>query len=42
MPYHSKWQDLPTEAINLGTLGIDRMPVPDIIDLPDRMPGAPR
>ena len=33
MPHHSKWQDLPTEAINPGTLGIDRMPVPDIIDL---------
>ena len=33
MPYHSKWQDLPTEAINTATLGIDRMPVADIIDL---------
>ena len=31
--YHSKWQDLPTEAINPDTLGIDRMPVLDIIDL---------
>jgi len=33
MPYHSKWQDLPTEAINPDTLGIDRMPVTDIVDL---------
>jgi N-acetylmuramic acid 6-phosphate etherase len=33
MPYHSKWQDLPTEAINPATLAIDRMPVADIIDL---------
>ena len=33
MPYQSKWQDLPTEALNPKTLGIDRMPVPDIIDL---------
>jgi N-acetylmuramic acid 6-phosphate etherase len=33
MPYQSKWQDLPTEAINPETLGIDRMPVPEIIDL---------
>ena len=33
MPYHSKWQDLPTEAINPATLGIDTMPVLDIIDL---------
>src|SRR6476620_11573244 len=33
MPYHSKWQDLPTEAINPLTLGIDKMPVLDIIDL---------
>jgi N-acetylmuramic acid 6-phosphate etherase len=33
MAYHSKWQDLPTEAINPDTLGIDRMPVLDIIDL---------
>ena len=30
---HSKWQDLPTEKINLETLGIDTMPVLDIIDL---------
>ncbi len=33
MSYHSKWQDLPTEAINPNTLGIDTMPVLDIIDL---------
>lgn len=33
MSYHSKWQDLPTEAINPDTLGIDTMPVLDIIDL---------
>lgn len=33
MPYHSKWQDLPTEAINPATLAIDKMPVGDIIDL---------
>jgi N-acetylmuramic acid 6-phosphate etherase len=33
MPYHSKWQDLPTEAINPLTLGIDKMPVLEIIDL---------
>jgi N-acetylmuramic acid 6-phosphate etherase len=33
MPYHSKWQDLPTEAINPATLAIDQMPVLDIIDL---------
>ena len=31
--YHSKWQDLPTEAINPDTLGIDKMPMLDIIDL---------
>lgn len=33
MSYHSKWQDLPTEAINLDTLGIDTMPPLDIIDI---------
>jgi len=31
--YHSKWQDLPTEAINPDTLAIDTMPALDIIDL---------
>ena len=33
MSYHSKWQDLPTEAINPDTQAIDRMPVVEIIDL---------
>ena len=33
MPYHSKWQDLPTEAINPDSLGIDKMPVGEIVDL---------
>ncbi|HUF46304.1 MAG TPA: N-acetylmuramic acid 6-phosphate etherase [Vicinamibacterales bacterium] len=33
MPYYSKWQDLPTEAINPDTVGIDRMPVLEIVDL---------
>ncbi len=33
MPYHSKWQDLPTEAINPDTLAIDKMAVRDIVDL---------
>ncbi len=33
MPHRSKWQDLPTEAINTATLGIDKMPTLDIIDL---------
>jgi N-acetylmuramic acid 6-phosphate etherase len=33
MSYQSKWQGLPTEAINPETLGIDTMPVLDIIDL---------
>jgi len=33
MPYHSKWQYLPTEAINTASAGIDKMPVLDIIDL---------
>ena len=33
MPYHSKWQDLPTEALNPDTLAIDRMPVAEIVDL---------
>src|SRR5262245_23941477 len=31
--YHSKYQGLPTEAINPETLGIDKMRVLDIIDL---------
>jgi N-acetylmuramic acid 6-phosphate etherase len=33
MAYHSKWQDLPTEAINPATLAVDTMPVLDIVDL---------
>ena len=33
MPYHSKWQDLPTEAINEATLGIDKMPILQMIDI---------
>ena len=33
MPYRSKWQFLPTEAINPDTLNIDRMPVLEILDL---------
>src|SRR5262245_51761424 len=33
MPYHSKWQDLPTEAINPDTLAIDKMSASDIIDI---------
>ena len=33
MTYHSKWQGLPTEAINPATLAIDKMPVAEIIDL---------
>src|SRR6187402_2435483 len=33
MPYHSKWQDLPTEAINPDSLGLDTMPVGEIVDL---------
>lgn len=33
MPTHSKWEDLPTEAINPATLAIDKAPVPDIIEL---------
>ena len=33
MTYRSKWQFLPTEAINPDTLNIDRMPVLEILDL---------
>lgn len=33
MAYQSKWQHLPTEAIHPDTLGIDTMPVLEIIDL---------
>src|SRR5690349_20407165 len=33
MPVRSKWQSLPTEAINPSTLGIDKMQALDIVDL---------
>src|SRR5438128_1134295 len=33
MPFHSKWEYLPTEAINPDTLAIDKMPTLDVIDL---------
>src|SRR5687767_11156254 len=33
MPTHSKWQALPTEAINPISLAVDKAPVPDIIDM---------
>jgi N-acetylmuramic acid 6-phosphate etherase len=33
MPTRSKWQSLPTEAINPITLAIDKAPVRDIIDM---------
>ncbi len=33
MPTHSKWEDLPTEQINPASLGIDKSPVPEIIEL---------
>lgn len=33
MPYHSKWQYLPTEAINAASMTIDKMPILDIVDL---------
>ncbi|MCC7186000.1 MAG: N-acetylmuramic acid 6-phosphate etherase [Acidobacteria bacterium] len=33
MPYQSKWQSLPTEAINTASLAIDTMPILDIVDL---------
>ena len=33
MPTHSKWQGLPTEAINPISLAVDKAPVPDIIDM---------
>ena len=32
MPHQSKWQYLPTEAINSASLSIDKMPVLDIVD----------
>ncbi|NQW02776.1 MAG: N-acetylmuramic acid 6-phosphate etherase [Acidobacteria bacterium] len=33
MPYQSKWQYLPTEAINSASLAIDKMPALEIIDV---------
>ena len=33
MPTHSKWEDLPTEAINPVSLAIDKTPVPDIVEI---------
>jgi N-acetylmuramic acid 6-phosphate etherase len=33
MPTQSKWQSLPTEAINPVSLSVDRAAVPDIIDM---------
>ena len=33
MPVHSKWQSLPTEAINPATLGIDKLSADDIVEL---------
>src|SRR5918994_356899 len=33
MPVRSKWQSLPTEAINPSTLGIDKLAADDIVDL---------
>ena len=33
MPTHSKWQSLPTEAINPISLAVDKASVPDIIDM---------
>ena len=33
MPYHSKWEYLPTEAINPETFRIDKMPTLDVVDL---------
>ena len=33
MPTRSKWQSLPTEAINPVSLAIDKAPVRDIIDM---------
>lgn len=33
MPARSKWQSLPTEAINPSTLGIDKLPADEIVEL---------
>src|SRR3954462_3910752 len=33
MPVRSKWQSLPTEAINPSSLGIDKLPPEEIVEL---------
>jgi N-acetylmuramic acid 6-phosphate etherase len=33
MTLHSKWESLPTEAINPASLGIDKTPVAEIVDM---------
>src|SRR6187401_2487213 len=33
MPVRSKWQSLPTEAINAFSLGIDKLDADDLVDL---------
>ncbi len=33
MPFRSKWEALPTEAINSATLAIDKLPAADIVEL---------
>ncbi len=33
MPHSSKWQSLPTEAINPATLGIDKLPASGVVEL---------
>jgi N-acetylmuramic acid 6-phosphate etherase len=33
MPTQSKWQSLPTEAINPVSLAVDKAPVPDIVEM---------
>jgi N-acetylmuramic acid 6-phosphate etherase len=33
MPSHSKWESLPTEAINPASLAVDKSPVLDIVDI---------
>ena len=33
MPIRSKWEFLPTEAINAATLAIDKLPAADVVEL---------
>ena len=33
MPHRSKWEGIPTEAINPDTLGLDKLPASDIVEL---------